>query len=230
MAKVTLDMETFKALASSTRLQVLRALDERRKTLSELAKELDLNKATVHEHLGILLATGLIKKRDDEGRKWIYYELTWQGERLLHPQETTTFAVLLGFSVAAAGGGFLMLGAALNWWWADKQLASDDAGMRQGLADDAQPSSDAAPEGGSTNTSTQTATSTGASNGGASPEQSQIAADPGSSAEAAPDAGHSQGFFATDDPDGILAILLLATAVLLAVFAYVIRRARRGSA
>ena len=116
MSKITLDAETFKALASATRLTVLKALDERRKTLTELAKDLDLNKATVHEHLGLLLAAGLVRKRDDEGRKWIYYELTWTGQRILRPEATTTFNVLLGLSALAAGGGVFMLGRALDWW------------------------------------------------------------------------------------------------------------------
>ncbi len=211
-------METFKALASSTRLQVLRALDDRRKTLSELAKELDLNKATVHEHLGILLATGLIKKRDDEGRKWIYYELTWQGERLLHPQETTTFAVLLGFSVAAAGGGLAMLGAALNWWWADQQMPQS---LPEGGASDAQPTAQGAPP---------SEESDGGQTSSAAAPSEDAAKMAGDSAESAPNAGHSDGFFSTDDPDGIIAVLLLVTAVLLVAFAFVIRRARRGSA
>jgi DNA-binding transcriptional ArsR family regulator len=116
MSKVTLDAETFRALASTTRLSVLRALDERRKTLSELARGLELNKATLHEHLQLLSSADLVRKRDDEGRKWIYYELTWRGQRLLHPQETTTFNVLLGLGIAAAGGGVAMLGRALGWW------------------------------------------------------------------------------------------------------------------
>lgn len=116
MSKITLDAETFKALASATRLTVLKALDERRKTLTELSRDLDLNKATVHEHLGLLLAAGLVRKRDDEGRKWIYYELTWTGQRILRPEATTTFNVLLGLSALAAGGGVLMLGRALDWW------------------------------------------------------------------------------------------------------------------
>ena len=124
MAKITLDAKTFQALASSTRLTVLRALDERRKTLTELARDMELNKATVHEHLQLLTAAGLVKKRDDEGRKWIYYELTWTGEKLLHPQETTTFNVLLGLSVAAAGGGVGMLGRALGWWFANNEMAA----------------------------------------------------------------------------------------------------------
>ncbi|MGB0651950.1 MAG: winged helix-turn-helix domain-containing protein [Thermoplasmatota archaeon] len=135
MAKVTLDLETFKALASETRLSVLHALVERRKTVTELARDMDLNKATVHEHLQTLVAAGLVKRKD-EGRKWVYYELTWAGDRLLNPVETTTFAVLLGLSIAAAGGGVGMLGQALGWWWQDQKnrgFANEDdlAGQRE---------------------------------------------------------------------------------------------------
>lgn len=119
VAKVTLDSETFKALASPTRLSVLRALDQRRKTVTELARDLDMNKATIHEHLQLLAVADLVLKKD-EGRKWIYYELTWRGQRILHPQETTTFNLLLGVAVAAFGGGFALLGKALEWWWADR--------------------------------------------------------------------------------------------------------------
>jgi DNA-binding transcriptional ArsR family regulator len=113
VVRITLDAETFKALASPTRLTVLRALDERRKTLTEISRDLALNKATVHEHLALLAAAELVRKRDDEGRKWIYYELTWRGQKLLHPQETTTFNVLLGLGIAAAGGGMGLLARSL---------------------------------------------------------------------------------------------------------------------
>lgn len=108
MAKVTLDKEMFKALASETRLDVLHALDERRKTTTEIASELELNKATVHEHLKLLTTVGLVKKID-EGRKWIYHELTWDGRKLLHPDQGTIFNVLLGLSILSAGGAGAML-------------------------------------------------------------------------------------------------------------------------
>lgn len=127
--RITLDAETFKALASASRLQVLKALDERRKTLSELARDLALNKATVHEHLALLSSADLVKKRDDEGRKWIYYELTWRGQKILHPQETTSFNILLGLSVLAAGGGSLLLVQSLL-------AARDEAAMTGGVADE----------------------------------------------------------------------------------------------
>ncbi len=134
MVKVTLDADTFKALASPTRLGVMRALSERRKTVSELARDLEMNKATIHEHLQLLTASGLVKKRDDEGRKWIYYELTWRGERILHPQETTTFNLLLGISIAAAGGGVAMLGRAMGWWFQEQSLRLSEPMPEAGTA------------------------------------------------------------------------------------------------
>lgn len=150
MSKITLDAETFKALASATRLTVLKALDERRKTLTELSRDLALNKATVHEHMGLLLAAGLVRKRDDEGRKWIYYELTWTGQKILRPEATTTFNVLLGLSFLAAGGGFFMLGRALDWWMSSAPASSEFDGGAAGdaklMSESASASQSGAPE------------------------------------------------------------------------------------
>lgn len=93
MDRITLDREVFKALASDTRLDILKALDERQKTVTELARELELNKATVFEHLEKLATVGLIQKLEDD-RKWVYWQLSWTGRRLLHP-EKITLAILL---------------------------------------------------------------------------------------------------------------------------------------
>lgn len=232
VAKVTLDMETFKALASQTRLQVLRALDERRKTLSELSKGLELNKATVHEHLQLLVAVGLVKKRDDEGRKWIYYELTWQGERLLHPQDTTTFAVLLGFSVAAAGGGVFMLGRALDWWMAEQSLKGTPEGAPGGAPDEGDPEAADAPAdddaaGDTAQQSTADESGEGNGTGDGAPADGDGDADGRSLGDGDAADTDSSPWWSMDDPDGILALLLLATAVLLAVLGNAVRRRRR---
>lgn len=88
MAKVTLDMTAFKALASDTRLSILRALDGKKLNLKELGKVTSLNKATLHEHLVKLNEAGLVKKKERNGHKWVYYKLTWRGEGLLHPENT----------------------------------------------------------------------------------------------------------------------------------------------
>jgi DNA-binding transcriptional ArsR family regulator len=88
MPKVTLDMNTFKALASDTRLDILRALDGKKMSLKDICKQTRLNKATLHEHLVKLNEAGLVKRKEREGHKWVYYKLTWKGEGLLHPENT----------------------------------------------------------------------------------------------------------------------------------------------
>lgn len=114
--KITLDREVFKALASDTRLDILKALDVRQKTVTELAKELSLNKATVFEHLEKLAAVGLIQKLEDE-RKWVYWQLTWTGRRLLHP-EKITLALLLSSAM-----GTLLTALAAAWMWTRSNLS-----------------------------------------------------------------------------------------------------------
>ncbi len=93
MDRITLDRDVFKALASDTRLDILKALDVRQKTVTELAKEMELNKATVFEHLEKLETVGLVQRLEDD-RKWVYWQLSWTGRRLLHP-EKITLALLL---------------------------------------------------------------------------------------------------------------------------------------
>src|SRR5438128_12587686 len=69
-----------------------------------------LSKPTLLEHLEKLQSAGLVK-RVDEGRKWIYYELTDKGRKILHP-ERVAITLALGIAVAlAAIGAFLALSA-----------------------------------------------------------------------------------------------------------------------
>lgn len=114
MTQIVLDAEAFKALSSDTRLQILKALDARRLTVSELGRLLDLNKATVFEHLKQLSAAELVKK-EDEGRKWVYYKLTWKGRNVLHP-ENVQFMLLLGTAALSVGGLVALTGSLLSWW------------------------------------------------------------------------------------------------------------------
>jgi DNA-binding transcriptional ArsR family regulator len=145
--KITLDREVFKALASDTRLDILKALDERQKTVTELAKQLELNKATVFEHLEKLAGVGLIQKLEDE-RKWVYWQLTWTGRRLLHPEKIT---LALALSSATAS---LLTALVAAWLWLRSNVAAPlsdarDAGAGAGppstMAEDASAKGLAAP-------------------------------------------------------------------------------------
>ena len=97
--KITLDQESFKALASDTRIEILKRLDTSQMTVTDLANDLKVNKSAVYKHLSRLLDAGLVRKLDDN-RKWVYYKLSMKGLNLLHP-ERVQIALMLSASVLA---------------------------------------------------------------------------------------------------------------------------------
>ena len=105
--RITLDQESFKALASDVRVGILKRLDVRRETVTDLSNLLNLSKPTLLEHLEKLQAAGLVN-RMDEGRKWIYYELSGKGRKILHP-ERVAITLALGTAVALAAIGVFYL-------------------------------------------------------------------------------------------------------------------------
>lgn len=108
MPKVTLDRAAFKALASDTRLDILRTLDGKKLSLKDISTETNLNKATLHEHLTKLTEAGLVKRHEREGHKWVYYKLSWKGESLLHP-ENTKIVVMFSVTFITLWAGILLL-------------------------------------------------------------------------------------------------------------------------
>jgi len=105
---VKIDRKALFALASETRIEILKKLDERRMTLTELSKELNMSKTAVKEHLDKLVQAGLIRKVD-EGRKWMYYELTGKGKRILHPESRTKIILLISSAIASVLAGLFEL-------------------------------------------------------------------------------------------------------------------------
>jgi DNA-binding transcriptional ArsR family regulator len=67
---------------SYTKIKILQLLRKRRRTLSEISKELKLSKPAVHTHLSSLNKAELVIKINSN-YKWIYYELTEKAEQLL---------------------------------------------------------------------------------------------------------------------------------------------------
>ncbi len=106
MAKVSLDLDSFKALASETRLDILRTLDGKKMSLRDITKATNLHKMTLYEHLSKLVSAGFIKRIEREGRKWVYYKLTWKGASLLHP-ENTRIVVMFSITFISLFFGFI---------------------------------------------------------------------------------------------------------------------------
>jgi DNA-binding transcriptional ArsR family regulator len=105
---VTLDLNSFIALASKSRISILKRLDEKCMTVTELSKTENLAKSTIYEHLGKLLDAGFVEKKE-EGHKWIYYEITEKGRILLHPQAKNKILVNLSFSFLLLVCGFVYI-------------------------------------------------------------------------------------------------------------------------
>ncbi len=110
--KITIDKDTLKAIASDTRLNILKQLDKKKYTLSDLSKSLKLSGPTIKEHLDVLSKAGLVRK-EASLRKWKYYSLTLKGKGILRPNETKLFLTLL-ICVVVGLGLLVMLGLFAN--------------------------------------------------------------------------------------------------------------------
>jgi len=100
MGEITLSSSEFKALSSESRTKILKLLEERNHTLTELSGKLEMASPTVKQHLNVLVESGLIELRD-EGRKWKYYALTRKGKHITSPADQTQFLIILSFASIA---------------------------------------------------------------------------------------------------------------------------------
>lgn len=98
--QIFLDKTLLKLLASDTRIDILKRLEKRKMTVSELSRDLNLTKTTVFEHLERMSAAGIVNSVDN-GYKWKYYELTPEGYSLIRPPPSIRFILVLSFAAAA---------------------------------------------------------------------------------------------------------------------------------
>ena len=137
--KIVLDRKSFEALAVDTRIKILKSLKQRRKTLTEIAKEEGMSVSGIKEHLSILESVGLIEKMDD-GHKWKYYELTKKGREVVGPKEVKVLILLSTSILALLVSLIFMLGPAsapMEAQMAGAQAPPDDAGTFESAADTA---------------------------------------------------------------------------------------------
>jgi len=100
MDEITIGKEEFKALSSDTRISIIKFLNERNYTLSELSAKLNMSSPTIKQHLETLVNSDLIQQKD-EGRKWKYYCLTRKGKKLIKPENPPQVMILLATSSIA---------------------------------------------------------------------------------------------------------------------------------
>lgn len=105
--KIVLDAASFKALSSDTRVSILKKLNERRMTASELAEFLAISVQAVSTHLTTMEEAGLVKRLESH-RKWVYYELTEKGLNIVNPGRKAFLVVLSVLALFAVALGALV--------------------------------------------------------------------------------------------------------------------------
>ena len=110
-AEIILTKSEFKAFSSDIRIQIVKLLQKRNHTLSELSKKINLSNPNIKQHLEKLVKAGIVKQID-EGRKWKYYSLTKKGKEILEPEEDRKILIILTVSfLALVGVMYLFIGA-----------------------------------------------------------------------------------------------------------------------
>ncbi len=108
--RVELDKKSLFALASDTRLEILKSLQPMRRTVSQLSEVLNIDKAAVHRHLKKMEEGGLVKRYEEHG--FVYYGLSWKARDLMSPNENTRIVILISsvLVLALAASLFLAIG------------------------------------------------------------------------------------------------------------------------
>ncbi|MEM7818760.1 MAG: DUF5667 domain-containing protein [Candidatus Aenigmatarchaeota archaeon] len=105
--EVKISREFLKTISVDTRVDILKALEERPMTASELSRFLNKHVTTISEHLEILKKSNLVERVERPGRKWVYYRLTREGKRILHPTSYRWVMVLSVSFIAILVGLFI---------------------------------------------------------------------------------------------------------------------------
>lgn len=103
--EILVSREMLKAIGADTRISILKALKERQKTQSELAREMKLAAPTILDHMNKLEEAGLIERvPEDRERKWKYYRLTETAEKMLGKKKMSIIMVLASSSFILTAG------------------------------------------------------------------------------------------------------------------------------
>lgn len=111
--EVRLTFSQLAAVAVARRFALVRALATRRQTVSELAEATGIAKSTAHVHLRVLRRHGLVSRHED-GRVWVYYELTPVG-RSIATMDPLRLVVPLGAAASLVFGGAAAVAWSLLW-------------------------------------------------------------------------------------------------------------------
>ncbi|VVB89796.1 Helix-turn-helix domain protein [uncultured archaeon] len=96
------------AVLSDCRIKILRNLSNRRMTAAELTHKIGVQKNAIYKHLDKLLDAQIVRRIEDDERKWVYYELTEKGSAIVSSKRVQIFVIISSGIGTLSLGMFLM--------------------------------------------------------------------------------------------------------------------------
>jgi len=103
-----IDRDVLKVISVDTRMDILKILADGDRNPSFISKQLHKSDATIIEHLEALQKTGLVRKVETPGRKWVFYTLTERGKGIIS-SKSRRLVIILGISLLSLFGGIANL-------------------------------------------------------------------------------------------------------------------------
>ena len=104
MTGEALKLTDARVLDSKARVEILKALSQKRATVSEISRSLGMSKSTVLYHLTKLKESGFVIRMENGKRKWVYYELSERGKQVLMYRKINITLLLTSSLFAMAAG------------------------------------------------------------------------------------------------------------------------------
>ncbi len=95
------------AVISDSRIKILKNLAKKRMTAAELTRQIGIEKNAIYKHLDKLLDAQIVRRVENNERKWVYYELTEKGTAIVSAKRLQIFVFI------SSGVGTAFLGAFL---------------------------------------------------------------------------------------------------------------------
>jgi len=103
-----LDYKSVRALASPTRLEILRKVLNEEATTTKLSEDLEKSKSTVSSHLKVLTESGLLEKDEEEGRRRVVYRPTGKAKAIAENRERKVKFSVMSSALTAFGAVYFI--------------------------------------------------------------------------------------------------------------------------
>lgn len=115
------------AVISDNRIKILKSLAKRRMTVAELTRQIGIQKNAIYKHLDKLIDAQIVRRIENDERRWVYYELTEKGSAIVLSKRLQIFVII------SSGIGMLSLGMFLMARYFSRLAEISGRGEKRGV-------------------------------------------------------------------------------------------------